>query len=216
LYLASHPLEQTFGALFPEETRLRNALYSPELQATLRALNPRQHIHDLLIGNRAEAWANRHMQMDAQTRLPDDYLTKVDLATMGASLEARCPFLDLDVMNVAMRIPVAIRFGQGEPKGLLRRLARRHLPVRGVNRRKQGFTIPVGQWLRHEWTDLVDDLVLGSHVEQRGWFCRQTLAQVVEEHRQGRDRSRLLWTLLVLELWTRLTIDRTINAHDSL
>jgi asparagine synthase (glutamine-hydrolysing) len=216
LRLASHPLEQSFGALLPEETLLRNALYSPELHACLGTINPRRHIHDLLICNHGEPWANRHMQMDAQTRLPDDYLTKVDLATMGASLEARCPFLDLDVMNVAMRIPVAIRFGQGEPKGLLRRLARRHLPVRGVNRRKQGFTVPVGLWLRKDWSDLVDDLILGGHVEQRGWFCRKTLERVVDEHRQGRDHATLLWTLLILELWVRLAVDRTLDAHDEL
>jgi asparagine synthase (glutamine-hydrolysing) len=134
---------------------------------------------------------------------------------MGASLEARCPFLDLDVMNMAMRIPEKIRFSGGEPKGLLRRLARRHIPARAVNRRKQGFSVPIGLWFRRDWTDLVNDLILGSHVERRGWFQRDALERIVAEHRQGRNRDALLWTLLILEIWLRLVVDKTVAMHDT-
>src|SRR5713101_4274076 len=102
------------------------------------------------------------MQLHLQTVLPDAFLAKVDLATMGVSLEARCPFLDLDVVELAMRIPAGVRFRRGRRKGLLRALARRFLPAAVVDRPKQGFAAPVGHWMgRADWSDLVDDLVLG-------------------------------------------------------
>jgi asparagine synthase (glutamine-hydrolysing) len=95
--------------------------------------------------------------------------------------------------------------GGQEPKGLLRQLARRHMPPECVNRRKLGFQLPVPQWLREDWSDLVDDLILGPHVERRGWFQRPALERLVQQHRQGARNDFLLWSLLVLELWLRKT-----------
>jgi asparagine synthase (glutamine-hydrolysing) len=139
------------------------------------------------------------------TVLPDCYLTKVDSGTMGVSLEARCLFLDLDVVELAMWIPDEVRFRRYEPKGLLRQPARRHTPLECVNRRKKGFVSPARRWLCNDWSDLVNDLILGPHVERRGWFRRPALERLVAEHRHGARRDYLLWSLLVLELWLRAT-----------
>jgi hypothetical protein len=59
-------------------------------------------------------------------------------------------------------------------------------------------------WLRREWADLLDELLLGPHVEQRGWFRREALQQLVAEHRNAVDHAYLLWALMVLELWLRV------------
>ena len=97
-----------------------------------------------------------------QTVLADDYLPKVDLATMGASLEGRCPFLDFDVIELAMRMPEHVRFSGGRPKGLLRQLAHRYLPAAGIDRRKQGFSAPIDLWFRRDWHDLTERLHPGA------------------------------------------------------
>jgi asparagine synthase (glutamine-hydrolysing) len=147
------------------------------------------------------------MQAHLLTTLPDDYLAKADAASMAVSLEARSPFLDQDVIELAMKIPFQTRFSGGTPKSLLRRLAYRYVPREVIDRPKQGFVAPVGKWLREDWRDLVDDTILGPHVEQRGWFRRDALERVVAEHRAGTDHAYLLWSLMVLELWVRSTVD---------
>src|SRR6266481_4746969 len=102
-------------------------------------------------------------------------------ATMAVSLEARSPFLDLDLLELGMRIPAAARFRGGKSKSLLRRLAERYVPAQCVRRRKQGFVAPIGRWIRKDWPDLVEHMVLGPHVEQRQWFRREALQQIRSE-----------------------------------
>jgi asparagine synthase (glutamine-hydrolysing) len=204
--LSAAPLEQTlFSANSMVVSSTRRSLYSPEFREKIGQNRHNLHYLSLLpCSSRAED-VDRVMQAQLLTILPDDYLAKVDGATMGVSVEARSPFLDVDLMELAMRIPAAARFRGGKAKSLLRRLALRYVPAQCVRRRKQGFAAPIGKWLREDWNDLVEDFVLGPQVEQRGWFQRNTLERVVQEHRRGVDHAHLLWALLVLELWIRLT-----------
>ena len=215
--MASGSLEKFFGELYFETARLREELYTPDFLSALAGHNPRGHVLDILTQSRAESsWGSRIMESFLLTNLADDYLTKVDLATMGVSMEARCPFLDIDVIDLASSIPEDVRFLGCRRKGLLRALARRHLPRETVDRKKQGFGVPVGLWFRRDWTDLTREFILGPHVERRGWFRRQTLERIVGEHRQGAGHDDLLWALLVLELWLRLVVDGTLSQSDTL
>lgn len=216
LHLATQPLESTVACLWPAEAKTREELYTPEMLHRVGRRSPRQHIFDALVRDESMPYVDRLMQASLQTTLVDMYLTKVDYTTMGASLEARCPFLDLDVIETAMRIPARMRFQGGEPKGLLRRLARRYLPAQCVDRRKQGFTAPLNAWFRADWTDLVNDVILGPQVERRGWFRRDALERIVDEHRRGINHVGLLWALTVLEVWLRVAIDQTLGPDDSI
>lgn len=212
LHMIGTPLEENFRERARMDAATRGALYTPDFQRALVTHHPADHYMEALAQNKNALPVDRVMQMHLQTILPDQLLAKTDLATMGASLEARCPFLDQDMVELAMRIPASHRF-HGGTKGLLRELARRHLPQEVVDRPKQGFEPPLAAWLRSkEWADLVDDLLLGQHVEQRGWFQRKTLEALIAEHRQqtrsvGHDSAYLLWTLIILELWLRMAID---------
>ena len=85
-----------------------------------------------------------------------------------------------------------------------------------MRRRKQGFIAPVGLWIRRDWSELVDEFILGSHVEERGWFRRDTLQRVVKEHRQGIDHAYLLWALLILEMWLRMRVNKTLYPGDTI
>jgi asparagine synthase (glutamine-hydrolysing) len=217
LEMASGSLERFAGNLHGGDARLRDDLYTPAFRAALAGHNPRGHVLDIFTQSRAEAsWGDRIMEADLLSSLVDDMLTKVDMASMAVSMEARCPFLDIDVIDVASRIPARIRFSGLRRKGLLRALARRHLPRETVDRTKKGFGVPVGLWFRRDWTDLVQEWILGPHVERRGWFRRETLSRVVDEHRRGAAHQDLLWALLVLELWLRLVVDGTLSPTDTL
>jgi asparagine synthase (glutamine-hydrolysing) len=211
------PLEQVYREVGEISAATREALFTPQALERLDGHLPVGHFLDALADSNGALPVDRVMQLHLRTELADDILPKLDLATMATSLEARCPLLDVEVIELAMRVPASIRFLDGQRKGLLRALARRFLPIKVVDRHKQGFDAPVRHWLRRpDWADLVDDLILGSHVERRGWFRRDSLQRVVGEHRNGRDHGHLLWTLMVLELWIRLNVEDALGEHDGL
>jgi asparagine synthase (glutamine-hydrolysing) len=214
--LTGLPLERTiFTTSSMMDRSVRSSFYAPEFSE--RIGENRHYLHYLGVLSPASFTArdvDRVMQVQMQTMLPDDFLAKVDGATMGVSVEARSPFLDIDLVELAMRIPADVRFRGGKSKSLLHRLARKQIPVECVERRKQGFDAPIGKWLRKDWADLVDNCVLGPHVEQRGWFRRKALERVVQEHRRGVNHDNLLWALLVLEMWIRLTREQTFPLDE--
>jgi asparagine synthase (glutamine-hydrolysing) len=214
--LTALPLEQTlFSINSMMAPSVRPSFYSPEFRQRIGENRHNLHYLGVLPDNSHGQDVDRVMQAQLLTILPDDYLAKVDGATMGVSVEARSPFLDINVMELAMRIPADARFRGGKAKSLLRRLALRYVPAECVQRSKQGFAVPIGKWLRTDWSDLVEDFVLGPQVEQRGWFQRSALEQVVREHRGGLDHAYLLWGIIVLELWVRLAQQKESQPDES-
>ncbi len=209
------PIERTmFSQSMAMGLATRENLYTREFKDRLRQHCPNEHYLRVLPPAGDALPVNRVMETQLLTVLPDDYLTKVDNATMAVSLEARSPFLDLDLLELAMKIPAEVRFRGGKPKALLRRLAERYVPKNCVRRRKRGFVAPVANWLRADWPDLIDDLILGPHVERRRWFRRETLQHLVDEHRRGINHGYLLWGLMILECWVRMAVERTLQAVD--
>jgi asparagine synthase (glutamine-hydrolysing) len=215
--LTAMPLERTiFTTNSMMDRSVRPSFYSPEFSE--RIGQNRHNLHYLSVlppATLAARDVDRVMQAQMQTVLPDDYLAKVDGATMAVSVEARSPFLDIDLVELAMRIPADVRFRGGKSKYLLRRLALEQIPTECVERRKQGFAAPIGKWLRKDWADLVEDCVLGSQVEQRGWFSRTALERVVLEHRRGVNHDYLLWALLVLEMWIRVAHKDALSVDEN-
>jgi asparagine synthase (glutamine-hydrolysing) len=203
------PPHKTFVSWNDDPTRA--ALFTPAFRDQLNGYHPDDHYQRLIAAQDSSALlVDRLMEAHRQTILPDDYLSKVDLATMSVSLEARSPFMDIDLFELAMKIPDKIRFAEGKPKSLLRTLAKKYLPPDTVTRKKLGFVTPVGRWLRDDWRDLVDTYVTGPNVEQRGWFQRKALENIVARQRGGANHDYLIWSLLVLELWMQMTVDETL------
>src|SRR6266705_1062468 len=95
-----------------------------------------------------------------ETFLPNDYLTKVDTATMAVSLEARCPFLDVDLVEFALSQPATVAFPRARLKALLRPLVRKYLPEPILQRPKTGFGVPVAAWLRGPLVPAMEEFVL--------------------------------------------------------
>ncbi len=126
---------------------------------------------------------------------------------MAVALEVRAPFLDRDLAAAVLGLSVRQLMAGGKRKGLLRRIARRHLPAEAVERRKMGFAIPIGQWFQNDWggmrTLLLDCLSAANpfgpvHLERRA------VRRLLDEHLSGRrDHGQRLFTLLTLSLWAR-------------
>jgi asparagine synthase (glutamine-hydrolysing) len=186
------------------------ALYSPDFQ-------------DQLAGHRAESWLlemwerltaaglgplDRMLALDVESYLPYDLLVKMDIATMANSLEARSPFLDHYVMEFCARLPARYKLRGMRLKHLLKKAGAGLLPPETLTRRKMGFGVPVGDWMRGELRSWMEDLLLSPRALKRGYFQPEALRQVVDRHLEGReDRAFELWALLWLELWHQEFMD---------
>lgn len=145
---------------------------------------------------------------DQMTYLPNDLLVKVDIATMANSLEARSPFLDHKVIEFAASLPENLKMQRLSPKSLLKKLAANLVPKEVIYRRKMGFGVPVGNWLRNELKDFLRDVLLSEKALKRGIIEPKRMEKYVAEHIAcERDHAYQIWTLLMLELWFRRFID---------
>ncbi len=152
--------------------------------------------------------ASRMQYLDTKTYLPDDILTKVDRMSMLVSLEARVPLLDHHLVEFAATIPIQYKIRNGETKYLLKKIAERYLPSEVLYRPKQGFAVPIAKWLNNEWREMARDLLISKRSLGRDIFNPVFLRNILDEHDSGReDRSHIIWTLMVLELWFRKHID---------
>ncbi len=164
---------------------------------------------DALASSRARRPLDRMLDADLRLWLPDDLLMKMDKMSMAASIEARVPLLDHPLIEWAARLPDRFKVRGLEGKVLLKRLARELLPREVVDRPKVGFTVPLSPWFRGPLRELLQDTLLSPTALGRGYYDAGTLRRYVEDHVEGRrDRSRELWTLLTLELWHRVYVDR--------
>jgi len=146
--------------------------------------------------------------VDVESYLPYDLLVKMDIATMANSLEARSPFLDHEVMEFCARLPERYKLSGMRLKHLLKKAGAGLLPPETLTRRKMGFGVPVGNWMRGELRSWMEDLLLSPRALKRGYFQPEALRQVVDRHLEGReDRSFELWALLWLELWHQEFMD---------
>lgn len=141
------------------------------------------------------------------TYLPDDLLIKADRCSMAASLEARAPFLDHKLAEIVAPMPINLKLKGSITKYILKEAARDYLPEHIIHRKKHGFGVPLGAWLRKDISP-VKDLLLSETARQRNLLNRDTVETLIAEHESGqRDHNRILWTLLTLEQWHREFVD---------
>lgn len=160
------------------------------------------------IGDPNVAPLNQLLSADLVTYLPDDLCVKTDVAGAANDLLLRAPILDDDIVEFALRLRPDLKVKNGVTKYLLKRIARQFVPAENLDRRKQGFGVPVGAWLRGPLRDMCCDLLLRSQAAERGLLNGTAVGQLVREHTDGvRDHSERLWQLLMLELWLRECAD---------
>lgn len=139
--------------------------------------------------------------LDTRLYLPDDILVKVDRATMAVALEGRIPLLDHRIVEAAARLPIEQRIVGGIGKQVLRRILYRHVPAELVDRPKQGFAVPLADWLRgplRDWAEAL--LAIRSHAvaDALDWG---EVDRLWASHLSGTDRSARLWSILMLQAW---------------
>ena len=134
--------------------------------------------------------------------LPDDILAKVDRASMSTGLEAREPFLDHRLVQFASRLPLNLKYRDGETKYLLRRVLSRHIPRELYERPKRGFASPVGKWLRGKLQPLVREFLSPEAIKKSGFFSPNEVSRWVDRFYEDRFmRPSRIWNLLMFQMW---------------
>ncbi len=181
------------------QTARRHALFSPTLRAQVAGHDP----FALLAATMADAHdADPLLQAqlaDLATWLPGDILTKVDRASMAASLEVRAPFLDTAFLDWGLGLPAALKIGPGGGKHILKRALEPLLPREVLYRPKQGFASDLAPLFRRE-AGRVRGLLLGPCMLESGLFDERAIARLLDEHEAGSsDHAQLIWLLLAFE-----------------
>jgi asparagine synthase (glutamine-hydrolysing) len=151
---------------------------------------------------------DRMLGVDVENYLSGQLLTKVDVASMAYSLEARSPLLDHELMQLAASLPPEQKLRGGERKIALRRALRGSVPDEILDGPKRGFVLPLCEWFRGELREYARETLLDPVALGRGYFQPEQIAKLLDRHARGeRDDSRGIWTLLVFELWHRRFVD---------
>lgn len=142
----------------------------------------------------------RMLAVDTRYSLPNQMLRKVDLASMHSSLEVRVPFLDTEVVEYAMSLPTEYKISRAGRKRVLKRAFADILPETILNRSKQGFDMPIGEWLKDE---LADDFQARLDALDTDLIDGLAVREIYDEHATGRgEHGKFLWAVYVFAVWT--------------
>lgn len=160
-------------------------------------------------GYRVQNWQIRRMLLDMDTYLPGDILCKVDRASMKYSLEARCPILDTDVMELSYRIPHTFKYMGGEKKHILKDIAYDYIPKELLDRPKVGFGVPLDKWLRGPLREQLLDYSSYDFLERQNIFDSAYVSDMIGRYIEtgdagpatGANYSKLVWSFFVFQQW---------------
>jgi asparagine synthase (glutamine-hydrolysing) len=186
----------------------KRGLYSHDFRAHTRDADPFATFRAAYAACTSPDPLDRVMYVDVKTYLVDDILMKVDKMSMAVSLETREPLLDHRLLEFAATVPASLKLRGSTSKYLLRRVLHNRVPRSIVERGKQGFEPPTGEWLGGPLAEMTDALLFDGRLRNRGLFSPRAIAKLWDEHRRGRrDHRERLWALVMLELWFREFID---------
>lgn len=186
---------------------LRRELFRPEAGIDLNGA-AENHITRLFREAAGLSPVNRCLYVDLKSYLCDNILTKVDRMSMAASLEARVPYLDVELVALAFRIPDHLKVSRRGTKILLKRVAERHVPRECIYRPKQGFSIPIKNWLGGKLRPLMEDLLHPATLDAQGIFRSATVTRLKHQHLNGNaNHSHILWSLMMFQAWRKRWLD---------
>jgi asparagine synthase (glutamine-hydrolysing) len=187
----------------------KKSLYSKDFQSKLNgnsgALRYRNIADSISTGNAID----NLLYLDSKTYLPADILTKVDRMSMAASLEARVPLLDHELIEFVTQIPSDLKMKGFETKYIFKKAMEGIVPQEILYREKQGFGVPIEEWINNQLRARMHETLLERRTLERGYFEKSYIQTLLDEHaKRRRDHSHALWILWMLELWHRQFLDK--------
>ena len=189
---------------------MRERLFSAQLKRELAGYNAQQVFDGHADKAQTDDPLSLIQYLDLKTYLVGDINTKVDRASMAHSLEVREPLMDHPLVEWVATLPSSLKIRGQEGKYLFKKALEPQLPNDVLYRPKMGFSVPLAQWFRGPLKQRVRDAVLGERLAATGWFNRDYLRQLVDQHQSGQsDHSAPLWTLVMFEAFLRNVVDET-------
>jgi asparagine synthase (glutamine-hydrolysing) len=213
--MARSSVEAYFHSVSILRGPMRDELFSPRFKAALGGYDAME----VFSGHAARAGTDDPLALiqylDYKTYLVGDINTKVDRASMAHSLEVREPLMDHPLIEWMATLPTSLKIRGQEGKFLLKKAMEPKLSDDILYRPKMGFAVPLARWFRGPLKQRVRDAVLGDRLAQTGWFNRDYLERLVDEHQSGvRDHSAPLWTILMFEAFLRNVVDAGAHAPE--
>jgi asparagine synthase (glutamine-hydrolysing) len=188
--------------------RSKCSLYADGFARTVDTAHSADLTRELFAKVRDQPLLNQMLYVDTKTWLPDDLLVKADKMTMATSVELRVPFLDHKVLEFAATLPTKFKVRGRETKRVLKRAFRSRVPDEILKRKKTGFPVPFGSWLRNDLREFVSDTLLSSAAVTRGYFRRDKIERLLATNGRHGSHASETFGLLVLELWHNRFVDR--------
>lgn len=199
--LSSDPAAAYANTVSACRREMRSRLLNREFQNRLNGHRPEAFVEEGFGAGNRDALSGM-LSADVNFLLPDDFLTKVDRASMAYGLEVRPPLLDVELLELAATMPSEFKVRNGSKKWIMKELFEAKLPPKLAHRKKQGFELPVDAWLRGPLREQVEELVLNQSAPVAQFIDSNTARSVFTSHLSGTGRhGQLLWSLLVLGRW---------------
>lgn len=180
---------------------MRNRILNSEYRGFLQEHRPENLVEQYFEDGHRDALSGM-LSADVNMLLPDDFLTKVDRASMAYGLEVRPPLIDVPLMELAATMPSSMKVRNGNKKWILKQLYENRLPKQLAHRKKQGFELPVDEWLRGPLQDQLQEMVLNPAGPLSSVIDVSAAQKINQAHRNhSGQHGQLLWTLLVLGRW---------------
>ncbi len=180
----------------------KQALYSPEMLQARNGCTAFDFMRGYFQKATSKDPLNRQLYVDTKTYLCDNILVKVDRMSMATSLEARVPFLDHRVVEFAARVPGSMKMANGRTKILVKDALAKLLPQMITKRGKEGFSIPIKNWLKSELKPLMMETLAPEKIRADGFFQADMIERLIKEHLQNKENhSHRLWALMVFQIW---------------
>ena len=202
--LGQPPVERYMNwiQIFGEAQRLD--LYDESFIEKLPNYNPTRFLQDAWSKSGKRDLVSCATAADLQTYMPCDLMTKVDIASMAHSLEARQPLLDYRLVEWAAALPSHLKLRGNQGKYLLRQTFHELLPKEIWTRPKMGFGVPIAKWFRTSLRDRTYDALASKDTRCHAFFRPEAIRSLIDAHMSGKENQAYrLWNLLMFELWLR-------------
>jgi asparagine synthase (glutamine-hydrolysing) len=190
---------------------IKAQLYSPALRQEVNGSHPGNLVHSFFHKAQSANVLQQMLFVDTKTWLPDDLLVKADKMTMATSVELRVPFLDHEVLEFAAGLPQDFKLRGFRTKRILKHCFRNRVPREILKRKKTGFPVPYNKWLRHDAKDFVVETLTSRKARERDLFNKSQVEKLLRTFLETGAGAKLIFSLLVLELWYEKFVDVSVR-----
>lgn len=206
-----HPAEVRTQLLLGGRTAAeQSGLFSRAAREAGRGFDPYEDLRDTVAAATGITALDRLIYQHCKYYLAEQNLVAVDRASMACGLEVRAPFLDRPLVELASRIPAGLKLRRLTTKYILKRALRDELPREIIDRRKQGFGVPLGAWLQGPLRGALEARLEPGRLTRVGLFDPAAVGRLITQHLDGRqDHRKILWGLMMFDAWREHYLPRS-------